>query len=173
MWAMHEFSMWPELDVVQHFGPKFHPTTVEDADRFDPDEHDELLVGSCSCETVSRSNTGWGTLASLAMEWDGTQWSTSPTQNDGVFVSPDSGSPGAAILVSGGGFQSGEQVTVTYKRMNKHKRSVPLCDTFASSEGFFSCSGVVPKNPGSPNYDLIVATGNTSGIEAESYFYPT
>ncbi len=131
-------------------------------------------VSSIACAAVGNQSTTDGANAStLAMEWDGSQWSTSPTQNDGVFASPNSGPPGTAILVSGGGFQPGEQVTVTYRRSEKGERSALMCNAETSSDGLFSCTGVIPKNPGAPNLDLIIARGETSGTKAKTNFYPT
>ncbi len=142
----------------------------------DPGGLDNILAGvSCvslsACAAVgNQSTTDAANAYTLAMEWDGTQWSTSPTQNDGVLASPNLGPPGTAIHVSGGGFQPDEQVTVTYKG---DKRSHLMCNALASSNGVFSCTGIVPKNPGAPNLDLIIARGETSGIKAETNFYPT
>ncbi len=121
-------------------------------------------VSSSACAAVGAQASGGS--STLAMEWDGTQWSTSPTQNDGVFPLPDSGPPGTVILVSGGGFQPDEQVTVTYTRRS------PMCDALASSDGSFSCTGVVPQKVGAPNLDSIIARGETSGIKAKANFYP-
>jgi hypothetical protein len=145
----------------------------------DPGGLDNYLAGlSCvspsACAAVgNQSTTDRANASTLAMEWSGSQWSMPPTQNDGVFASPNLGPPGSAILVSGGGFQPWEQITVIYRRTDKGKSSHLMCDALASSNGFFSCTGRVPRNPGAPNLDLIVALGEMSGVKAETNFYPT
>ena len=96
-------------------------------------------------------------------------------QEESVRVTPTTGTTGAAITVSGGGFASGEAVKVSYKTGLATPPSVTLCTTTSTGTGAFSCSASIPSgtSAGATGAHKIVAKGTTSLRKAKVTFTRT
>lgn len=83
----------------------------------------------------------------------------------GLVLSPASGKAGTKVQVKGGGFASGESVTVTFS-------NATVATATASTTGTWSASFVIPTTTAIGNY-YIQATGGSSGINAYGNFNVT
>jgi hypothetical protein len=141
----------------------------------DPSYVDELWGASCGDATDCMA-VGATTDSTLTESWNGSTVSAVASPNDGVFLSPTSGPKGTTVAVSGGGFDPGEQIVVTYETgYNAPKpTAVTLCDAAASTDGLFSCSGTIPKSrTRKDEFHLVTATGATSNITMSLSFVLT
>ena len=92
-----------------------------------------------------------------------------------VTLSPSSAGPGAAVTVTGEGYQPGEEVSVTYETGLTSPSSVPLCTTPTASDGTFSCSGDIRSGAkaGGVGTHTIKAKGKSSLAVATTTFVLT
>jgi hypothetical protein len=68
---------------------------------------------------------------------------------DWVKLSPTSATAGTRVTATGGGFASGETVTVRYQTRIASPALVTICSATATGAGLFTCSGSVPAGAGS------------------------
>ena len=89
-----------------------------------------------------------------------------------VSLSPSSGAPGAAVSVTGEGYQPEEKVVVKYQARLTSPPSVSLCTTTAATDGTFSCSGDIPSgaNAGADGSHEVKAKGTSSLAVATTTF---
>jgi virginiamycin B lyase len=79
-----------------------------------------------------------------------------------VNATPNTRPPGTAITVHGGGFNTGETVTVNYDTGFNPPTTNQICQTTADRNGNFQCSGTIPStNPGTIGDHSITADGHT------------
>jgi hypothetical protein len=92
-----------------------------------------------------------------------------------AMVSPASGPPGTAVTVSGGNFDGGDTVKVTYNTGLASPASVVLCTATALADGTFTCSGQIPAKPtaGAKGAHKIVAKAQPSLSKAKATFTRT
>jgi Fibronectin type III domain len=90
----------------------------------------------------------------------------------GVSLTPNSGSPKAAVTVSGRGFAAGETVTVGYSTGLTSPKTVTICKATANSSGTYSCNGDIPTSAkaGAQGDHTVTAKGNISKIQAKTTF---
>jgi hypothetical protein len=81
-----------------------------------------------------------------------------------VFVSPSSGLPASTIAVNGGGLKPGKAVKVEYATGLKRPKAVVICETTATTDGSFMCTGDIPaaNSAGTTGPHTITAKGKPS-----------
>jgi hypothetical protein len=84
-----------------------------------------------------------------------------------LSAAPTSGPAGTAVEVSGGGFASGEQVTVTFKDKRRHLTT--LVTVNADGSGSIDTTVAIPAGA-SRGAGTLSATGQTSGLAANAAF---
>jgi hypothetical protein len=96
------------------------------------------------------------------------------SQLGSAVVSPASGGPTTAVVVSGGGFTFGETIKATYKTglLAPNPASVALCTATAAADGTFTCNGTIPSaaRAGSAGAHRITARGTASRVTANATF---
>jgi virginiamycin B lyase len=92
---------------------------------------------------------------------------------DHVLASPSQGRAGTPLTITGGGFSTGEPVTVRYQTGLVSPASVQLCATTAAGDGTFSCTTHVPPTSGGLGTHGVKATGKASGTKAAATFLLT
>jgi hypothetical protein len=127
------------------------------------------LLGGVSCpEAGSCVATGYyqpvhgSPAVALTEFWNGTSWvlaKRAPLVP--VRVTPSSGPPAAALVISTLGSPPGSTVTVVYRAGISSSRAVTLCSGAAAPNGSFSCDATVPsrKNAGPEGAHTVVAQG--------------
>jgi hypothetical protein len=95
--------------------------------------------------------------------------------NPSIGIAPTSGAPGTSVKLTGGGWASGETVTVTYATKLASPASVVLCSAVATGPGAITCSGHIPATAtaGPTGAHTITATGATSRRKATTRFTRT
>ena len=109
----------------------------------------------------SDPNLGYTTVAAIGAT-SNVRATTNVYEYPSLVLSPSSGAAGTKIHVTGGGFASGESVTVTFNNAN------PITAT-ASATGAWSAYFVVPTTTTLGSY-TVQATGGTSNISVTNTF---
>ena len=114
---------------------------------------------------------------------DGALWFTNGGSNSigritavpELTPTPSSGGPGAAVSVTGEGYEPGEEVAVSYQTGPTSASAVSFCTTAAATDGTFRCSGDIPSgaNAGADGSHKIKAKGTSSLAVAISTFMLT
>jgi hypothetical protein len=83
---------------------------------------------------------------------------------DWIKLAPASGRGGAAVTATGGGFVSGETITVQYQTRVPSPTTVTICSVTATGLGLFTCSGKIPVGTaaGPTGTHAVTATGSQS-----------
>lgn len=83
---------------------------------------------------------------------------------DWVKLGRTSGRPGTSVTATGGGFVSGEQVSVQYQTRLASPLTVTLCTATTTGTGLFSCTGSIPSGAGAgpAGVHTVTAVGSLS-----------
>jgi len=133
-----------------------------------PKRAEDAWLAGVSCVTP----TGCVAVGGYQMNED--QFGALAMVSSGPYVlsSPSSGPAGQTVAISGGGFNAGETINVSYQTRLPKPSSAPLCKALADSSGQFSCTGSVPTGTkaGPLGAHAIKAKGVSSHIKASTTF---